>query len=278
MISFCLKSLDKETIDKLENAVDKINFKDIFYSQKKFSKFYNLIVHYVGPHKNDFYDIISETIANFIIENYEDKIVLNQIHLEFFYFSKNEQFDLFNNAKKMLNMEDLNLYKKKILQDYIRKYTLDNHKFNVNGFINFRISDYKNYIYSVLEEVIHNYIIEKEYIEYVNLLKDYVSVKQSQSEKIHLIYSNNESTLIDADGNIITTTNEKKYLSDISFSKNDFILNSILSILPEKLIIHTCKSDNFIQFLQSVFENRYELCFGCKLCMTNTKTRKKCLN
>ena len=279
MISFCIKSLDKGLIDKLESEIDAIEFQNIIYLQKDFSKFHNLIIHYVGYHKNDFYNVLSEILTSFIIKNYEDTIILRQLHIEFFYFSKSEQFDLLNNTKKLLNTNHIALSKKKILKEHILKFILNNRKFNINGIIDFRICNYKNFIYSQLEETIHNYVIEKEYLEYVHLLKDYISVKPSQCKSIHLIHSNsNESTLIDDYGNVITTTDEKKYLSDISFSNNDFILNSILSILPKKLIIHTCSDDNFIQFLQSIFEDRCQLCSGCKICVQYNKKCKKYLN
>ena len=278
MISLCLKSLDKELINNLEKEIDKIEFNNIIYIQKKLSKFHNLIIHYVGQHKNDFYKVFSEAISNFVISNYEDKLILKQLRLEFFYFSKSEQLDILNSTKNALTLEDCNHYKKRILQNQIFRYISNTHKFNIDGFVNFRIPDYKKYICSKLDEEVHNYIIKKEYLEYITLLRDYISVKPSQSETIHLIYSNNESILIDGSGNILTTTDEKKYLSDISFSKNDFILNSILSLLPRKLIIHSSIIDNFLQFLQSVFENRCELCLGCKLCKSDLNECKKCLN
>ena len=54
----------------------------------------------------------------------------------------------------------------------------------------------------------------------------------------HLIYNDTAKILLDDLGNLITTTNQKKYLSDISFSTNDFILNSILSLMPKKITIY----------------------------------------
>ena len=59
-----------------------------------------------------------------------------------------------------------------------------------------------------------------------------------------------------------------KYLSDISFSSNDYALNALLNLTPKKLIIHVMDgtSDEFINTLKLIFENRYEVCNSCELC------------
>jgi len=50
-------------------------------------------------------------------------------------------------------------------------------------------------------------------------------------------------------------------LSDISFSNNDYILNTLLSILPSKIIIHLQNNyiDEFINTLALIFENKVEI-------------------
>ena len=68
----------------------------------------------------------------------------------------------------------------------------------------------------------------------LNLLKMYVNSKEPETEEIHLIYTNGESILLDKNKDIITIANNSfnaKYLSDITFSSNDFALNALLSII-----------------------------------------------
>ena len=51
----------------------------------------------------------------------------------------------------------------------------------------------------------------------------------------------NSFYLLDENKNIIPLDNsiyQAKYLSDISFSNNDFILNTLLSVLPKKIYLH----------------------------------------
>ena len=135
--------------------------------------------------------------------------------------------------------------------------------------INFRLYNYKNFINLILEKTINNYVIKKEYIEYVDLLYEYIHIQPSQTPTLHLIYSEHIKLLLDDSKNIITDTSSSKiYLSDISFSSNDFIFNSLLSLLAQKLYIHlkNNQSDNFITFLKSIFNDRATLCDNCAIC------------
>ena len=94
---------------------------------------------------------------------------------------------------------------------------------------------------------------------------------------MHLLYKNDSAVLLDENYNQIDTKNyllDAKYLSDISFSENDFILNALLTLLPKKLYIHLLtKSDEFIETLKLIFTNRISLCKHCSLC-----TKYKYLN
>lgn len=71
--------------------------------------------------------------------------------------------------------------------------------------------------------------------------------------------------LIDVDKNALSA----KYLSDISFSNNDYVLNTLLNLLPHKIYLHLASSSNnldFINTLQLIFEGRIELCDDCNIC------------
>ena len=49
-----------------------------------------------------------------------------------------------------------------------------------------------------------------------------------------------------------------KYLSDISFSSNDYVLNALLTILPNKIFVHlgNYSPDEFINTLMLIFEDK----------------------
>ncbi|MCI9365326.1 MAG: hypothetical protein HFJ54_01515, partial [Clostridia bacterium] len=153
------------------------------------------------------------------------------------------------------------------ISDYIK----ENKSIVLDGFVNFRIQDYMKNLDYAIDLSVNRFLIEKEYNEFVNILKLYISFTPFNSSCIHLIYCNNESILLDEEKNVIETddnTFKAKYLSDISFSSNDFALNTLLNLTPKKLVIHLVngKEDEFINTLKLIFENRFEICSECRIC------------
>ena len=141
----------------------------------------------------------------------------------------------------------------------------------LTGFINFRMQDYWNILDDVIDEAVNSYIIEKEYLEFISLLKLYINSQASLCDVVHVIYSSSDSILLDKNKNIIEDDKdvfEAKYLSDISFSSNDYTLNSLLNLLPKKIYIHLLEDyvDEFISTLQAIFENRVCICRDCNIC------------
>ena len=57
--------------------------------------------------------------------------------------------------------------------------------------------------------------------------------------------------------------------ADISFSTNDYVLNTLLNILPQKIYLHLVSpfsNLDFLNTLQLIFENRIKLCHDCNIC------------
>ena len=269
MISICLKTNNLHSLNYIEQQLNQTTISQIFYSQKKFKIYNNIIIHYLGDMPNEFYNVFSDILSNLIIANYEKTFIKQQLQFDFFYFSLEEKKQIQQSTLDNLNTQINQKQKQTILHNCIQDYFLENSTCILDGFINFRLYNYKNFIDLILENTINDYVIKKEYAEYVNLLSEYISIQEPQTDCIHLIYGTNLKLLLDNNKNVITdTTNSTVYLSDISFSSNDFILNSLLSLLPHKLYIHLSDNieDNFIQFLKLIFKGKFVICNNCNIC------------
>ena len=64
MISICLKSSNINLLNSLEQLLDKVSFERIYYSQRKFKIYNNLIIHYLGNDVNEFYNVFSDLISS----------------------------------------------------------------------------------------------------------------------------------------------------------------------------------------------------------------------
>ena len=139
----------------------------------------------------------------------------------------------------------------------------------LDGFVSFRLENYLYTLEEIVDYNVNEYVIEKEYTEFINLLKMYVDSKPPESSTIYLVYCNGESVLLNKNKDLIDLNENitnAKYLSDISFSSNDYALNALLSLLPAKIEIHLVgDEDEFINTLKLVFRNRVSICYNTTL-------------
>lgn len=279
MKSFAIKSNNNQINKYLLNSFENYNLENFHISYKKFKIYNNIILHYKNKNTTEFYDCFCEVLTNCIIKYYEESLLKQIITLNYFYFSKIEQSMILKSCISYIqdinNLE--NMTRRENIYISLLKYIDENKNFILDGFVNFRLENYKKVLEYVVDLNVNNFLIEKEYNEFVSLLKIYINSKNSECNCLHLLYKKDNAILLDENYNQIDTKNyllEAKYLSDISFSENDFILNALLTLLPKKLYIHLLtKSDEFIETLKLIFTNRISLCKHCSLC-----TKYKYLN
>lgn len=258
--SFCIKTNNKKILDYLVGQF-KLNTPNNFYlSKKKFKIYNNIIIHYTGNDISVFYSYISSLIQHVILKFYEDKILHHLINYDYFYFNTNEKNSIFKIAKEIC-MSNIDSYNARIntLYHLCYYYVKENKKMILDGFVNFRIREYSMELNDIISEAASNYTLKKEYFEFIDLLKKYVNTTPSTCSAVHLIYFENDSLLLDENKNIINIEKNilnAKYLSDITFSSNDYCLNTLLNILPQKIYVHLLnnnKGTEFIDTLSAIF-------------------------
>ena len=237
--SFCVKTNNENIINYLLEKFQDIKLNNIFISTCSFKIYDNIIIHYYGENIDLFFDELSKAIADCILTFYENNIIKKTLYLNYFYFTDDEQEKILKKVHNSFseNIEDSET-KNLFLISAIKSYILANKYMILDGF--------------------------------VNLLKIFVNSRIPTTDIIHLIYTNSTSILLDKDLNIINTDSDifkAKYLSDITFSSNDFALNSLLNLLPKKIVVHIIDSeDDFIESLKLIFEKRIVICDDCNIC------------
>lgn len=277
MKSLCIKSNNTDIIIDLLDRFHSLNLDSICVSNHKFKIYENVIVHFKDDDTDFYYDKIASVLTNTIILFFEEKLLKRILEYNYFYFSLDEKRKILNIAKSFLEEDTLskedNFF---AIYYHVLDYIKQNKSLVLEGFINFRLQNYMKDLDYVIDISVNKFLIEKEYNEFVDILKMYVSFTPFNSPLVHLIYYNNDSILLDDNRNIIPTDDnifKAKYLSDISFSSNDYALNTLLNLTPKKLIIHLVDKmeDEFINTLKLIFEDRVEICNSCKICKLHKK-------
>lgn len=270
MKSFCFKTNNTQILNYLLNRIQEIDFENLIYSQNQFKIYKNITIHYRGNNNNKFYNFLTELIGEVVIEFYEEKILKQLINYNYFYFDEYEKNKILENCMQLIEPE---MYNTKLLDNKnIKEYVKENKAMILDGFVYFRLRAYLEYLDEVVDSGVNQFVIEKEYREFISLLRVYVESKVPEYNLLHLIYINGESILLDEKRNIVSVSENiynAKYLSDISFSSNDFALNTLLCLLPRRIEIHLIDDeDEFINTLMLIFEGRVTICKDCDICKT----------
>ena len=272
--SFCIKTNNNKITNYLLENYKKITLENTYISSLKFKVYNNVILHYKGNNLDLFYNTFSEIISSCIIQFYEKSIINRIISSNYFYFSHIEQQKIFHIVNNYLDNNELNecIIRKNSIKASCYDYFANNKTAILDGFINFRLNDYIKIMDCIVDLAVNKFVIDREYSEFINLLKSYINSKCPNKSYIHLIYNNQESILLDEFKNEISINNNafdnSKLVSDISFSTNDYTLNTLLTLLPEKIYIHLIDNveDEFINTLKLIFSDRIHLCNDCNIC------------
>ena len=272
MKSLCVKTNNSEIIDYLLEELVNMDIDDFYISKRFFKMYNNLIIHYLGNNLSLFYSTLSNILTSCIISFYEEKILKNILDYNYFYFNNFEKVEILNNINLLFTTKDF-LVKYDKINFSLVNYIKENHSLVIDGFVNFRLKDYVAFLDGFMDLAVNKFLIDKEYNEFVNILRLYINSESQNSkyEHIHLIYTKTNSILVDDSKNIISTQDDifnAKYLSDISFSSNDYILNTLLKLLPNNITIHIINTyqDEFINTLKLIFQDKISICEDCDIC------------
>ena len=275
MKSLCIKTNNSDLLKYLLNELKELEIADVCFSLHQFKHYKNIIIHYTGENETLFLEKISSILSLLVIDELEETFI-NKIILEhYFYFDCNERKDILNLCFDIMSNDFSDIFDKKfkLLYNVFYNFLLDNKNLYLQGFTNFRLKSYFKVLDDIVAEAVNCFVVEKEYLEFVSLLKLYINSQGSSCNLVHLIYTSNEeeSILLDENKEIINISHHNlnaKYLSDISFSANDYTLNTLLTLLPKEIYIHLIDDyiDDFINTLITIFENRVHLSTDCNIC------------
>lgn len=273
MKSLCVKTNNLDIINYLQKSFENINLENTYISIKQFNHFNNIIIHHTGNDYTKFNNYISNSITKAIIEYLEEQIIYNNILLNYFYFNTYEKKKILENTQNLLEEEKNSKQRYDYINNEVYKTLLSTHSIYLQGFINFKLNNYIDFLNTQIDIAVNKFLIDKEYLEFVNILKLYIKseAENSKTEHLHLIYKDKVSIITDDNQNIISYNDnlrKAKYISDISFSSNDLALNTLLNLLPKSITIHLVDGypDEFINTLKLIFGEKVKICEDCDIC------------
>ncbi|MBV7272789.1 putative sporulation protein YtxC [Clostridiaceae bacterium UIB06] len=224
---------------------------------------------------------MANILYNMVIDEFYKKDMLNFLSDTYFFLKFDEIKEIRQNSLEVLRGEERiidenSIYcmnKKNAVIDKIVECINENKEININGFITFRMKELKENLESIIDKVVEKYMVEKEYNEFIKLLKYFVEVQESKIGHINLIIDNNGEYFIQDENGKNITEELFSDLSDLRYKETtnmeDILISVLITNSPEKITIHcaeNCRNNELIETIKKVFTDRVNFCDECNVC------------
>ncbi len=191
----------------------------------------------------------------------------------------NKEMDyFFDNSYFFIKYDEISSFcfsKKQDILNKIIKCIDENNEININGFIRFRLRELLNDFEMIVDRVVERYMVEKEYNEFIKLLKYFVDVQENKIDEVNIIIDKlGNYTILDGQHNdiydlFLDDLNDFN-MSSMMVNKDDLLISGLITNSPNKIVIHGVKNSinvEIIETIKQVFENKVEFCCGCLDCV-----------
>lgn len=224
---------------------------------------------------------ISNILYKIVIDKYKEREMFDFLIDTYFFLKQDEIIEVEEEIMKVLyfeeSLKDENLIycmnRMNSVIEKIKECLEENQEININGFIRFRMKELREDIEKIIDKVVETYMVEKEYKEFVKLLKYFVEIQESKLEEVDIYIKMGGGYLIkDEHGNDIFNDFMKELSEcriDTEAKIEDVIISGLITNAPKKVAIHgkeNCNNKEFLETITNVFSDRVYYCEGCNLC------------
>ncbi|MGE5588201.1 MAG: sporulation protein YtxC [Clostridia bacterium] len=140
----------------------------------------------------------------------------------------------------------------------------------LDGFVRFRLKWFVEELREAADAAVDDYMIEREYNEFIRLLKYFVDVQEPRIDEVHVVTRpGGLFRLLDSAGKVV----DNDYLEgvapdlvDVEVDYEDLLISALISVSPRKIVLHLGRGEGVGDTIRRVFEGRVSVCPGCRLC------------
>ncbi|NLD46775.1 MAG: putative sporulation protein YtxC [Clostridiaceae bacterium] len=232
---------------------------------------------------NELIACISNALADYIIKEYEEKLILRIINSNYCYFNSVEKKEILRLTFSIINNQDKNflnslfqMRRRNIIIRKLLEYFQSADTVILDGFVNFRLKDYIKDLEEVVDKAVDDFLMEREYKEFIRLLRYFVDIQEPKFNIIHIVVGyDNRYVLLDEDKREITNECIQEFMNDIpggEINYDDLLVSSLITMAPRKIVIHGSKSfrnKELLETIKNVFWGKAVICGDCELCIVN---------
>lgn len=224
---------------------------------------------------------VAKILTELVMLRFERQLLQDLIKTHCYYCTREERALILEKALDVLAESFPQRRRKAVLQlifDYLETERL----LNLEGFIRFRLGSYLQELRDAVEKAIDDYLMEKEYQDFVRLLKYFVDMQEPKTDSVNvLIQPDGFFQLYDSSDNMIKSDRWESLVADLAEQElgyEDLLISILVTLAPRRIILHLPDPGdvmNTVHTIQNIFEQRVSICCGCAKCANHRQHKKK---
>lgn len=232
-------------------------------------------------YRDMFYLYASNIIYDFISKEYELSLIDKIIKENYSYLNSEDLNEIKKRCMSVImglgvfNAENIltTINRKNSMIKKIEEFLQESSEIILDGFITFRLKEMNTELKVIVDGVVEEYVLEKEYSEFIKLLKYFVEIQESKYDLINIIINEKGEYIIeDEKGGNIT----KEFFEDFDIdnlkgeiNKHDMLISALITCAPKKIIVHgveNAQCEETIETIKSIFLDKLNFCAICDMC------------
>ncbi|GBF73259.1 hypothetical protein PA598K_01544 [Paenibacillus sp. 598K] len=151
-------------------------------------------------------------------------------------------------------------------------------RLHLQGFLTFRLNSYRAVLREIVQYAVDEYVLEKQYQDFLTLLRYFVSLQEPRLPVVHLVHEDETSfRLYDNAFEPLEYQAPDRTLTGLletEMQADDRVVSSLIAASPLRIIIHTSEPElQIFNTIESIFIDRVERCDNCRLHRQLTDSR-----
>ncbi|HEY8488658.1 MAG TPA: putative sporulation protein YtxC [Thermaerobacter sp.] len=151
----------------------------------------------------------------------------------------------------------------------------------IDGFLRFRCRDYVEALEVAVDRAVDEYLLDREYRDFVGLLRQFVDLQVPRLEVVHVVVEPSGAfTLSDEEGRPVSLPPGEGWApapgDGVAPDAGDALLSALVTVAARRFVVHLRRRGQGLagetrDMLEQVFGHRIEVCGGCARCRSRQR-------
>lgn len=201
--------------------------------------------------------------AEEIIRKYEKAMISKTVSDEFSFASEADRSEIAAIAVQSASADSGEILasvhynrRRALIEEALKDYFAENDLLNLDGFIKFRLGDYKEELRRICFSAADEFAAKREYDEFLDMLRFFVSVQSPREELVHVVKKGSELRILSKRKKDITELYAAEFAqSGEELTDEDIALSALIAIAPGTVIIHGERGSNpLFDTIEAIFD------------------------